>query len=293
MHDLYVKSLVSSLPRVLSFSKCERSSLGEWNFVTSKKCRQVTSFHDIFVTMPRRITPTGDDRSRAITLLSLGYTQREVARRLRVSQSVISRLKLRHQLIGSVDERPRSGRPRCTRAAQDRHIVLQAKRQRLKSAVELNAEFIRTHRIRMSAQTYRNRLHDANLRAQKPAVHPPLSRQHIRRRPQFSRNHSNIQLLHLRPILFTDESKFFVDCHDGRRNVLREKNETYRDCCVVEHNWFGGGSVMALVGISVDGATELFFIPNGTITAARYRDEILHCVSACRCRWSRICAYGW
>ena len=33
---------------------------------------------------------------------------------------------------------------------------------------------------------------------------------------------------------------------------------------------------MAWAGISVDGATELFIIPNGTLTAARYRDEILH-----------------
>ena len=146
----------------------------------------------------------------------------------------------------------------------------------IKSAVELNAEIIRTHRIRMSAQTYRNRLHNANLRARKPAVRPPLSREHRRRRLQFSRNHSNMQLRHLRPILFTDESKFCVDFHDGRRNVWREKNERYRDCCVVEHNRFGGGSVMAWAGISVDGATELFIIPNGTLTAARYRDEILH-----------------
>ena len=225
MHDLYVKSLISSLPHVLSFSKCERSSLDVWNFVTGKKFRQVTSFHDILVTMPRRIKLTGDDKARAITLLSLGYTQREVARRLGVSQSVIGRLKLRHQLIGSVDERPRSRRPRGTTAAQDRHIVLQAERQRLKSAVELDAEFNQTHRIRMSAQTYRNRLHDANLRARKPAVRPQLSREHRRRRLQFTRNHSNIQLRHLRPILVTDESKFCVDFHDGRRNVWREKNE--------------------------------------------------------------------
>ena len=50
----------------------------------------------------------------------------------------------------------------------------------------------------------------------------------------------------------------------------------YRYCRVVEHHRFCGGSVMSWAGISVDCATELLIISNGTLTTARYGNEILH-----------------
>ena len=46
--------------------------------------------------------------------------------------------------------------------------------------------------------------------------------------------------------------------------------ERYTDCCVTEHDRFGGGSVMVGAGISIDGKTDLHVI------AVRYRDEILY-----------------
>ena len=51
--------------------------------------------------------------------------------------------------------------------------------------------------------------------------------------------------------------------------------ERYTDCCVTEHDRFGGGSVMVWAGISIDDKTDLHVIA-GNLSGVRYRDEILH-----------------
>ena len=80
----------------------------------------------------------------------------------------------------------------------------------------------------------------------------------------------------LRSVLFTDESKFCVDFSDDRIRVWRQKNERFRDCCILEHDRFGGPSVLVWGGISYDGSTDLYTIQNAALTGVRYRDEILH-----------------
>ena len=52
-----------------------------------------------------------DERLRAIGMLQMGSTQQAVVNMLNVSQSVISRLRNRHQQTHNVDDRPPSGRP--------------------------------------------------------------------------------------------------------------------------------------------------------------------------------------
>ena len=76
------------------------------------------------------------------------------------------------------------------------------------------------------------------------------------------------------PVLFTDELRFSVDFHDGRSRVWRMQGDRYADCCVAEHDRFGGGSVMVWGGISITGKTDLHVIA-GNLTGIRYRDEVL------------------
>ena len=140
-----------------------------------------------------------------------------------------------------------------------------AKRHRFDSAVTFNIEFQNASGVKISVQTYR--LHEANLRARPPAVRPPSTPRHRAARLEFARDHSHWQLRHFRPILFTDESKFCLDFHDGRRRVWRQRNERFTDCCIAEHDKFGGGSVIVWAGISYDGRTDLQVVLNGTVNA--------------------------
>uniref|UniRef100_A0A6Q2XCV3 Cyclin-dependent kinase 20 n=1 Tax=Esox lucius TaxID=8010 RepID=A0A6Q2XCV3_ESOLU len=61
---------------------------------------------------------------------------------------------------------------------------------------------------------------------------------------------------------------FSWDSEWGRRG------ERYAAWNIIQHDRFGGGSVMVWGGISLEGRTDLHMLANGTLTAVRYRDEI-------------------
>ncbi len=56
--------------------------------------------------------------------------------------------------------------------------------------------------------------------------------------------------------------------------VWRNRGERFAACNIVQHDWFGGGSVMVWGGISIEGCTDLYRLNNGTLTAIRYRDAM-------------------
>ena len=87
--------------------------------------------------MPQRRHLPNDERLRAIGMLEAGMRQVEVARRLGVSQSVISRLRTRLAQTNSTLDRRRSGRPRSTSQAQDRFLRTSVLRSRSVSAEQL------------------------------------------------------------------------------------------------------------------------------------------------------------
>ncbi|KAI4895385.1 hypothetical protein NFI96_005509 [Prochilodus magdalenae] len=72
-----------------------------------------------------------------------------------------------------------------------------------------------------------------------------------------------------------DESRFYLSTCDRRDRLWRRCGECYAACNIIQHDWFGGGSVMVWGGMPLDGRTDLHRLDNGTLTTIRYRDEIL------------------
>ncbi|KAK0153437.1 hypothetical protein N1851_004874 [Merluccius polli] len=70
------------------------------------------------------------------------------------------------------------------------------------------------------------------------------------------------------------ESRFTLSTCDRRERVWRRRGERNAACNIIQHDRFGGGSVMVWGGISLEGHTDLHVIANGTLTPVRYRDEI-------------------
>ena len=130
--------------------------------------------------MPQHQHLPKDAHLRAIGMLEAGMRQVEVARRLGVSQSVVSRLR-------TLDPR-RSWRPRFTSQAQDRLLRTSALRSRSVSAEQLRESLSRTG-TRVSVQTVRNRLHSAELRALRPYIGMQLSQRHRQARLACTRQH--------------------------------------------------------------------------------------------------------
>ena len=132
------------------------------------------------------------------------HEQVEVARRLGVSQSVISRLRTPLAQTNSTLDRRRSGRPRSTLQAQDRFLRTSALRSRSVSAEQLRERLSRTG-TRASVPTVRNRLHSAGLRARQPYVGVLLSQRHRQGRLALTRQHRRWTYQQWATVLFTDE----------------------------------------------------------------------------------------
>ncbi|GFX66182.1 transposable element Tcb1 transposase [Trichonephila clavipes] len=76
-------------------------------------------------------------------------------------------------------------------------------------------------------------------------------------------------------VLFSDESRFSVHPDNRRIFIWRDRGSRNNPAFMHESVRFGGTGVLVYGGISIDGCTDLYIIRDGTLTARRYRDEIL------------------
>ena len=146
---------------------------------------------------------SADNMNRAIGMLQAGCDQCQVATTFNVSESHIQKWNC-FQTLGRVSRRYGGGRQRVTTLRQDRFLVIQARRHRFRNATTLRNDLQNASGTRVSTQTVRNRLHDAGLRARRPAIRVPLTRRHIHERLDFAHLHLHCTIADWEPVLFTD-----------------------------------------------------------------------------------------
>ena len=186
-----------------------------------------------------------------------------------VSQS-IDRIRQRYAASGDVKDLPRSGRPRATNRAEDRHHQHHA--QKLFYQCSNDDQRIRQQRgaggIPVSVQIIRNRLHAAGLKSSVPVKKPCLSQRQRAARLQFARNHVRWNRKQWRTVTFSDESRFCLRHTDGRLRVWRRNGERHAEVNVQPRHAYNGGSVMVWAGVTADRRTDLVVVP-GILTGQR------------------------
>ncbi|GBM49718.1 hypothetical protein AVEN_206217-1 [Araneus ventricosus] len=58
--------------------------------------------------------------------------------------------------------------------------------------------------------------------------------------------------------------------------IWRVPGTRYRAPNIVERDQYRGGRLLVRAGIATNGRTDLYVFSGGSVTAVRYRDEILH-----------------
>ncbi|GFV16371.1 transposable element Tcb1 transposase [Trichonephila clavipes] len=166
---------------------------------------------------------------RVIGRLESGQTQRSVADAVGVARSIVARLWNRFQETGNVRRRPWAGRPRATTSTDERYIH----------------------------QTVRNRLHEGGLYARRPMVCIPLTPRHRAARRRWAAEHRDWEQHDWSQVLFTDESRFSLECDTRRVLVWRDRGTQNNPAFVRERSQYRRAGWMVWGGISIGGRTNL------------------------------------
>ncbi|GFW97869.1 HTH_Tnp_Tc3_2 domain-containing protein [Trichonephila clavipes] len=199
----------------------------------------------------------------------------DVAREFDIAHSVVSRLWKSFKTTGMCSRRHGGGRVRSTTPAEDRYIVLSAKRNRRTTAQQVANQFLAASGKQISRKTVARRLRGGGLYARRPVVCVPLTRQHRTARLQWCREHHNGTEQDWACVLFSDESRFSLSSDCRRQLIWRESGTAYRPENIQERDRYPTCSIMVWAGIMINGRTRLHVVANGTMTGQRYIDEVL------------------
>ncbi|GFS68187.1 transposable element Tc3 transposase [Trichonephila clavipes] len=178
-------------------------------------------------------------RGRIIGKLEEGRSVTSVATEFEIAHSIVSRLWRQFQTTGTAIRGFSSGRPRGTTPADDRYIVLQARRNRRQTAGEIA-------RHRRLDDRYR--------------VLP------------WPEDCTVVVCLH--DALY-DESRFSLSSDSHRILIWRERGSRNNPSNNIERDRYGGRGVLVWGGIMLGSRTDLHIFDAGSVNGTRYCNEIL------------------
>lgn len=190
--------------------------------------------------MPKGKSLSVDMRKLIITKFQSGEKQIEIARQLRLNRSVISKTVALYRRRRTLENAPKSGRPRKTDEATDRRIKMMSTANPFWDAVKIKKEI---HNVSLSVRSIRRRLCDMGLYARRPAKKPFISPTNRLARLEFAREHLNWTPRQWKNVLFSDETKINMFSSDGLLYVRRPKNERFNHKYTKPTVKHGGGNV--------------------------------------------------
>ncbi|GFY26731.1 transposable element Tcb1 transposase [Trichonephila clavipes] len=175
-------------------------------------------------------------RGRIIGKFEEGRSVTSVAAEFGIAHSIVSRLWRQFETTGTAIRGFSSARPRGTTPADDRYIVLQARRNRRQTAGEIARHTKQATGRPISRFTVARRLHGGGLFARHPVRCITLTPAHRRRRSQWCREHRNWRDNEWGRVLFTDESRFSLSSDSHRILIWRERGNRNHPWNIIERN---------------------------------------------------------
>ncbi|GFU51643.1 transposable element Tcb2 transposase [Trichonephila clavipes] len=192
-------------------------------------------------------------RGRIIGKLEEGRSVTSVAAEFGIAHSIVSRIWRQFQTTGTAIRGFSSDRPRGTTPADDRYIVLQARRNRRQTAGELARHTTQATGRPISRFTVARRLHGGGLFARRSVRCVPLTPAHRRRH----------------------KSRFSLSSDSHRILIWRERGSRNHPSNIIERDRYGGRGVLVWGGIMLGSRTDLHIFDAGSVNGTRYCNEIL------------------
>lgn len=162
---------------------------------------------------------TTETRSAIMTLIEEGYSQREIATKLKISKVAVRRTIQRYSCTIGFKDKPRSGRPRVTTKTDDLHIITISKRSRKKTAPEIRAEINEMREKSLSVSTIQRRFRHAGIFGRVAVRKPLLRPQNKIKQLEWAKTHQNWTDEDFNRVLWSDDSEFEV--FGSNRRVYR------------------------------------------------------------------------
>ncbi|GFY17057.1 transposable element Tcb2 transposase [Trichonephila clavipes] len=187
-------------------------------------------------------------RVRIIGKLEEGRSVTSVAAEFGIAHSIVSRLWRQFQTTGTAIRGFSSDRPRGSTPADDRYIVLQARRNRRQTAGEIARHTTQATGRPISRFPVARRLHGGGLFARRPVRCPSIH---------------------------PYESRFSLSSDSHRILIWRERGSRNHPSNIIERDRYGGRGVLVWGGIMLGSRTDLHIFDAGSVNGTRYCNEIL------------------
>ncbi|GFS69160.1 transposable element Tcb1 transposase [Trichonephila clavipes] len=173
---------------------------------------------------------------------------------------------------GTTDQRGQSHPPQCTTSSEDKQIGRMAVTDRsiTSRTIAQHIECVTHHLV--SARTIRCHLQQSGLSARRPLLGLPLTLNHRRLSHQWC-NERRMWAAEWNEVVFTDESRIFLQHHDGRIRVWRHRGERMPNSCFMHRHTGSAPGIMVWGGIGYHSRTPLVRIA-GTLNSQRYISKI-------------------
>lgn len=195
-----------------------------------------------------------------ISQLKAGHSTRQIALKIGVSHSSVSRVRDQHCSDLSL---PSPGRPKKLSVRDVNHGIRQIMSKKVDNATEVAKTLQDITNQPLSAQTVRRELKKAGMKAVVKKRKPLLKPRHKRARLQWAEVHKHWTLEDWKRVVWSDEAKVNRLGSDGRKWVWKKSNEGLNDRCIEETMKFGGGSLMVWSCMLWDGPGYLVKIDGG------------------------------
>lgn len=221
--------------------------------------------------MGRKGKETGADAKKVIVdLMQSGLSRRKISEMLKIPKSTVIDICKRFSDTGSLENKPRSGRPPKIKPRDYRKLERIVKTNRRCSLSDITAKFNEERPEPVSRRTIQHNLHKNNYRrsvAKKKLVIKEINR---KKRLAWCRGKRQWSVENWKRVIFSDESKIMIG-HDERVRIWRKRDEGWRPDLVEKRNSQAKYEVMIWGCICWEGVGTMTPI-EGNINAAKYQD---------------------